>query len=845
MTAAMHTLGSLSFQSPGFGWLESLLLALGITAVVFAYTVGLRSRQHTPPIRIGLLTLRLGAIICVFVALCHPACVREELIAQPTTLAIVLDDSASMSQPSGERAAADGEPVSRYECAVDVLNTQLRPALAQTHDLRLFDVQARALDFEKLPDEAGGPRSALTDTLVRVQQDLRDRHLAGIVLLSDGRQVSERPATGGVEQLRVPVHALQIVGDAAAADTRNLALQAVSANRRALVGNTVRVAVDIAGEGVWHRHPAGVDTGKLPVPQVQVSILEGDKVVAATTIRWPTERPVVRTELTFIPRRPGEFTYAVQIDPQPGEISLADNRQTFPLHVSAKPLTVLYVDGVLRWEGKFLREALANDPDINVVATVRTARPGTDRGSQGLLLPEQLANLDVVILGDVEATFFSTSELSALRTWVTDGGGAVLLTGGYRSFGPDGLGATVLRDILPVEFSAAPNPQSDQPFNLKLTEAGRQHPIFDLTNDRVRDTAFFHALPPLAGCSRIAGVKPAAQVLAVNPQITAPSSVRPPSPTNGGTGPPRPASSGLPVLIVQEVGAGRTMVFAVDTTWRWRMVVGGFTGDSSFYTQFWGQLVRWMATGEEETPLQLTVATDRYRYKLGQTIELSIELCRTVAAGPRAGRPTGWKPVPHTGKMPVPHEDVAAGLRTGRSSSGTARVPTAGTGAGRYIGDADRNISTLDRYHVTATALNEDGDHWDVPLAELDDNHFRGTSAAGAAGRLDLFVRAEPLKPDDKTTELSAVATVQIERPDLETLDTRPDPQWLAQITQLSGGRVIRPDQIEKWAAELPADPVQTVRAQTSGPAGDRILAAIFLALLCTEWILRRRSRLA
>ncbi len=33
----------------------------------------------------------------------------------------------------------------------------------------------------------------------------------------------------------------------------------------------------------------------------------------------------------------------------------------------------------------------------------------------------------------------------------------------------------------------------------------------------------------------------------------------------------------------------------------------------------------------------------------------------TVAAGPRTGRPTGWKPVPHTGKMPVPHTNVAAG----------------------------------------------------------------------------------------------------------------------------------------------------------------------------------------
>ncbi len=60
-------------------------------------------------------------------------------------------------------------------------------------------------------------------------------------------------------------------------------------------------------------------------------------------------------------------------------------------------------------------------------------------------------------------------------------------------------------------------------------------------------------------------------------------------------------------------------------------------------------------------------------------------ICRksNVAAGLCPGRPTGWKPVPHTnvaagprtgrptGWKPVPHTNVAAGPRTGRGNVGT------------------------------------------------------------------------------------------------------------------------------------------------------------------------------
>lgn len=760
-----YNLAELVCNPPEFGWLGSLVVALCVAATLLAYTLGARWR-HGQAVRSSLLVLRATAIVCLFLTLLHPACVRERQTIERPLVAVLLDDSASMSRqaqaPEGEGASesAGEDAGSRYARAVSVLRRDLLPALESSHRVRLFDVEARALPLDDLPRQPVGTRSPLTDALLHIRRDLEDDALVGIVLLSDGAEMSTRPTMGGLEQLHVPVHTIDVSGapDGGAAAT-DLAIQAVSANRRVLVGNTVRVAVDMLADS----HPGGA--------AVPLSILDGGQRIASRTIRWEPGQRIHRAELDFTPRRPGEFTYTVVLGALPAESNVANNRQTFPLTVRAQPLTVLYVDGVLRWEGKFVREALGADPDVNVVSAVRTARVGSDHRSQGLLLPEQLSNVDVVILGDVEATYFSTAdELQALCTWVTDNGGGLLLTGGYHSFGPQGFGRTELRDILPVEFSAAANPQIEQPFNLKLTDAGREHPVFQLSADRLRDTTFFHKLPALGGCSRVAGVKPGAEVLAVNPQV-------------GGPG----GEQGLPVMIAQQVGAGRTMVFAVDTTWRWRLVVGGFTGDSSFYQRFWGQLVRWLASEQDEPQQRLFVSTDRSRCSVGETITLNIT---------------------------------------------------------RRADQEDQPETTAAK--VSALAMDESGRRMNIPLAELGAGQYRGTLAARQPGRLDLTVVAEPATgPASGRPAESRVVTVQVERPDLEMLDPRPDPQWLARVAQLSGGRSIQADEIQTWARQLPATPVAHTTSETTGLWGDRLFGTAFVVLLCAEWILRRRSQLA
>src|SRR5207302_1637210 len=130
-----------------------------------------------------------------------------------------------------------------------------------------------------------------------------------------------------------------------------------------------------------------------------------------------------------------------------------------------------------------------------------------------------------------------------------EGHGLVVL-GGYRSFGPKGLRGTPLADVLPVVFKETDPLQSDDPFTLKLTETGRQHAIFEVTGDRVKDASLWTSAPHLAGSCLVERAKAGADVLAVNPGFIA-------------DGQPSP------VVALGRYGSGHALVIAADTTWHW------------------------------------------------------------------------------------------------------------------------------------------------------------------------------------------------------------------------------------------------------------------------------------
>src|SRR6185503_3282950 len=65
-----------------------------------------------------------------------------------------------------------------------------------------------------------------------------------------------------------------------------------------------------------------------------------------------------------------------------------------------------------------------------------------------------------VIIGDIEASFFTHDQLAMLADFVNVRGGGLLMLGGRRSFAEGGYAGTPLADVMPVVVNGDAVPDS-------------------------------------------------------------------------------------------------------------------------------------------------------------------------------------------------------------------------------------------------------------------------------------------------------------------------------------------------------------------------------------------------
>ncbi|MEE8451203.1 MAG: glutamine amidotransferase [Thermoguttaceae bacterium] len=83
-------------------------------------------------------------------------------------------------------------------------------------------------------------------------------------------------------------------------------------------------------------------------------------------------------------------------------------------------------------------------------------------------------------------------------------------------------------------------------------------------------------------------------------------------------------TAAMPVLAVQPVDRGRTAVFCGDTTRQWQQGPQALDQESPFL-RFWGQMVRWLAGRDVAVDVEagIVAATDRTYYAPGESIRIS------------------------------------------------------------------------------------------------------------------------------------------------------------------------------------------------------------------------------
>jgi len=554
--------------------------AIAVPLVAFLYS---RVRTLRPVDRIVLGALRASAVLLVLGCLLRPGLVIASAVPQRNVLAVLIDDSRSMR-------VRDVGDTTRLRATQRVFDdtSALTKKLGERFALRRFRFASHASPLANAASlTASGTQSDLASALDDVREELAGMPLAGIVLVSDGADNGNsvyEDALLAMRARRVPVYT---VGVGSERFERDLAIERVNAPTRALAGATMLIEADVRVRGI------GKDAATV--------VAEADgRVVATEVVRAPEKGDIAHVRLRVPPMPPGTYRLGVRARPLANEIVVENNEWQAGLEVRPGPDRVLYVEGEPRPEFAFLRRAVAGDSGIQVVGLMRSAenkflRLGV-KDSLDLLggfptTREELFQYRALVLGSIEASFFTAEQLRMISDFVNKRGGGLLVLGGRASLSEGGFADTPLSDVLPITLARAQINEEGPALSVKVrpTRAGEAMAALQLGATTSASKQRWDSLPALTSVNRSGTLRAGATMLLAGT-------------VEGGR-------ADVPVLAWQRYGRGMSAVLAVQDAWRWKMDFRMAVDDDTHQT-FFRQLVRWLVDDVPE-PMEITATPAR------------------------------------------------------------------------------------------------------------------------------------------------------------------------------------------------------------------------------------------
>lgn len=311
-----------------------------------------------------------------------------------------------------------------------------------------------------------------------------------------------------------------------------------------------------------------------------LSVRSGGQVLSSREVTFAADGSVQTENLLFNIGAAGAKTLQFVVEPLAGEANRANNTLSRLVSVDPDARRILYFEGEPRWEYKFIRRAAEDDRMIQLVSMLRTTEnkiyrqgvKGADELAGGF--PSSAADLfgyEALIIGSVDAGYFTPTQQQLIRDFVDRRGGGLLLLGGRQSLADGVWGGSKVADLLPVILPDGHDTFHRDPATVSLTAAGADSVITRLVDDSAANTERWKKLPYLMDYQDPGRPKPGAAVLAEM----------------------HSGEHAMPLLVTESYGRGRTAVLATGGTWRWQMSLP--LGDMS-HDLFWQQLLRWLVS---------------------------------------------------------------------------------------------------------------------------------------------------------------------------------------------------------------------------------------------------------
>lgn len=345
------------------------LAVLAFMAVLFSYR---QSSTHAWRKLAGFLC-KVAVFALLLLFLLEPTSVRQIPKDGENDLLVLADSSASLNLTHGANPSAGEALRASWKSAAE--NGWMH-RLQETFRLHAFSFDDRLHETPDLSKmEFKGDRSVLGGSLESLVQRYEKQPVAAILIFTDGNATD----TSKLEALlagkpKAPIFPVAVGLDES---PRDITLLGVDVTQSPFEDSPVSMTARIGANGFGGEEIAVVVAD------------ESGKTVETQKHKMGMDEKTHTFQLRFRPEKMGLSFFTVRAVPgsalklidapdklaaASGELTMANNRRVIAVDRRTGPYRVLYVSGRPNWEYKFMRRALEADDEVKLVALIRMAK---------------------------------------------------------------------------------------------------------------------------------------------------------------------------------------------------------------------------------------------------------------------------------------------------------------------------------------------------------------------------------------------------------------------------------------------------------------------------------------
>ena len=778
-------------------------------------------------------TLKVFALVLLAACLIEPVWSGVHPRPHSNLFLVLTDTSQSLTRTSNDEGA---KLESKFKAALQPTSESWLDRLGQDFEVHQFAFDRRVRTVREFDELSWtGEASAMKSALQSLGDRFAERHVGGIVLLSDGNAtdltLDDLDESFNNDKPLPPVYPVLFDEDSSLPD---VGISSVSISETPFEDAPVSLQCDVHVSDLSMQRVSESDL------LVECQLVDSDGAVVKTerhSISDPDATLPFRFQ--FRPIKTGVAFYRLQVttlelggetDTPLKESTLANNSRIVKVNRGSAKHRILYVCGRPNWEFKFLRRSVEEDDQIDLVGMIRVAKReakfdfrGRDGQSSNSLFrgfkaetdeetekydepvivrlntkdenelragfpkdAKELFGFDAIILDDIEAEFFNRDQLTLIEEFVSERGGGLLMLGGAECFHTGGYERTPVADALPVYLDRTQFPDSTARLSLDLTREGWLQPWVRLRPTETDEHARLKLMPQFRTLNPTHGIKPGASVI---------STV---SDANG---------ERWPALVTQSYGRGRSGAMLVGDLWRWQITRTDAQPED--LPKAWRQTLRWLiADVQQRVDVEMTKAED----VAPEAVRVNVRVVDEEF-------------------LPLDNAQVQIRVSGPATLSKKADNVDDASESGQTVEDLEdsKGEASSDEVVLTAEASLEEPGVYSAVFVPKE---------AGA-----WTVEAEATTGDGK--KLTADKAGWIYEPAVEEFQRLGvNDELLSKLAEQTKGEIVQADELDDFVSKLQSKPMPVVEAWTM-PLWDQPL--VFLIVLCClvgEWGLRRSKGL-